>query len=272
MQQVSQNMGKQFIVDNRPGAGGTLGSAEVARAAADGYTLLFTSSTHVIAPQLMANVPYDPVNDFTPVVHLADAPLILLVPRTLNVKSTAELITLAKKQPNILNYGSSGNGTTVHLTTEAFKAQAGVSITHVPYKGNSLATPDLIAGNIQVLFDALPSGMPHVKEGRLRALAITSLQRSPLAPEIPTLAEAGLPGFVAVPWFGLYGPRGMNAKLVQAIHDEFAKALQSAALRSRLATLGAEPGGGTPVDFAELAAADRVRWSKVIKGSKITID
>lgn len=271
-QRVAISTGQQLVVDNKAGAGGTVGSAEVARAPADGYTLLLTtSSTHAIAPQLSPRLPYNASTDFTPISHLADAASLLLVTPKLEARNVAELITLARRHPGQLNYASSGNGTIVHLTTEAFLAQAGLSMTHVPYKGTSLAMPDLIAGNVQILFDAIPSGMPHVRDGRVRALAVTGLKRSALAPELPTLAEAGLPGFSSVTWFGLYAPKGLDAELAKRIHAEFAKALLAPDVVDRLAKLGAEPARpGSAADFAAMVAADSARWGQIIRARKIT--
>ncbi len=273
-QRVSKDIGQQVIVDNKAGAGGTIGSAEAAKATADGYTLLLTtSSTHAISPHLMSRLPYDPIRDFTPIAHLADAASVLLVTPSLPVKSVAELIAYAKKHPGQLNYASSGNGTIVHLTTEAFKAQAGVFITHVPYKGTALAIPDVIAGNVQVLIDAIPSGMPHVKNGRLRALAVTGEKRSALAPELPTVAEAGLPGFSSVTWFGLYAPRGMKPELVSRVHDAFEKAAHTPEVIESLAKLGVEPSPiGSPDKFAAMVSADSQRWARIIRDRKITIE
>ena len=274
-QRVTQDAGQQIVVDNKAGAGGTLGSTDAARAAADGYTLLLTtSSTHAIAPHLSARLAYHPVNDFTPVAHLGDAASVLLVTPMLEARNVAELIALAKRQPGRLNYASSGNGTIVQLTTEAFKTQAGVFMTHIPYKGTSLAMPDLIAGHVQVLFDAIPSGMPHVKDGRVRALAVTGTRRSPLAPELPTVAEAGLPGFASVTWFGLYAPKGLDADLVRRIHAEFAKALATPDVVERLARLGVDPArpGSSPADFAAMVAADSARWAALIRERRINAD
>lgn len=273
-QRVSKDIGQQIIVDNKAGAGGTIGSAEAAKAAPDAYTLLLTtSSTHAISPHLMPRLPYDPIKDFTPIAHLADAASVLLVTPSLPVKTVAELIAYAKKHPGELNYASSGNGTIVHLTTEAFKAQAGVFITHVPYKGTALAIPDVIAGSVQVLIDAIPSGMPHVKSGRLRALAVTGDKRSALAPELPTVAEAGLPGFSSVTWFGLYAPRGMKADLVMRVHDAFEKAAHAPDVVESLAKLGVEPSPiGSSAQFAAMVAADSQRWARIIRERKITLE
>ena len=273
-QRVSRDIGQQIIVDNKAGAGGTIGSAEAAKATADGYTLLLTtSSTHAISPHLMPRLPYDAVKDFTPVAHLADAASVLLVTPSLPVKTMAELIAYAKKHPGQLNYASSGNGTIVHLTTEAFKAQAGIFMTHVPYKGTALAIPDVIAGSVQVLIDAIPSGMPHVKNGRLRALAVTGDKRSALAPELPTIAEAGLTGFSSVTWFGLYAPRGMKPDLVARVHEAFEKAAHAPDVVDSLAKLGVEPAPlGTSAQFATMVSVDSQRWAGIIRERKITLE
>lgn len=273
-QRVSRDIGRQVIVDNKAGAGGTIGSVEVAKAAADGYTLLLTtSSTHAISPHLMPRLPYDAVKDFTPIAHLADAASVLLVTPSLPVKTMAELIDYAKKRPGQLNYASSGNGTIVHLTTEAFKAQAGIFVTHVPYKGTALAIPDVIAGSVHVLIDAIPSGMPHVKNARLRALAVTGNKRSALAPELPTMAEAGLAGFSSVTWFGLYAPRGMKPELVARVHDAFDKAAHAPDVVDSLAKLGVEPALSRTLDqFASMVSADSQRWAGIIRERKITLE
>ncbi|CDS54817.1 Putative exported protein clustered with Gamma-glutamyltranspeptidase [Polaromonas sp. CG9_12] len=273
-QRVSRDMGQQVIVDNKAGAGGTIGAAEAAKAVADGYTLLLTtSSTHAISPHLMPRLPYDALKDFTPIAHLADAASVVLVTPSLPVKTVAELIDYAKKHPGQLNYASSGNGTIVHLTTEAFKAQAGVFITHVPYKGTALAIPDVIAGSVQVLIDAIPSGMPHVRSGRLRALAVTGDKRSTLAPELPTVAEAGLPGFSSVTWFGLYAPRNLKPELVARVHDAFEKAAHAPDVVESLAKLGVESAPlGAPAQFAAMVSADSQRWARIIRDRKINLE
>ena len=273
-QRVAQDLGQQFVVDNKPGAGGTLGSAEAAKAAPDGYTLLLTtSSTHAISPHLMPRLAYDPRKDFTPVAHLADAPSVLLVTNGLPVKTVAELIAHAKAQPGKLNYATSGNGTIVHLNAAAFSAQAGIEMTHVSYKGTALAIPDLVAGQTHVLFDSLPTGMPHVKNGRLRALAVTSEKRSTLAPELPTLAESGLPGFSSVTWFGVYLPAGAPPALVERVHKAFAAAIKSPDVAAGLAKLGVEPAApATPAQFGAMVQADSARWAAVIRQHKITLE
>jgi len=273
-QRVAQDLGQQMVVDNRPGAGGTIGAAEAAKAQPDGYTLLLTtSSTHAISPHLMPRLAYDPRKDFTPVAHLADAPSVLLVTNSLPVKTVGELVAYGKANPGKLNYATSGNGTIVHLNAAAFSAQAGIEMMHVPYKGTALAIPDLVTGQTHVLFDSLPTGMPHVKGGRLRALAVTSEKRSALAPELPTMAESGLPGYSSVTWFGVYLPAGAPPALVDRIHKAFAKAIQSTEVAEGLAKLGVEPAApSTAAKFAAMVQADSARWAAVIRQHKISVE
>ena len=272
-QRISQDLGQQLIIDNKPGAGGTIGAAEATKGAPDGSTLLFTtSSTHAISPHLMPRLAYKPEQDFTPIAHVADAASVLLITPSLPVKNVQELIAYAKANPGKLNYATSGNGTIVHLNALEFSARAGVKLTHVPYKGTSQSITDLVAGQVHVLFDSIPTGMPHVQSGRLRALAVTSLQRSALAPDLPTIAET-LPGYSSVTWFGVYGPAGMQPDLVNKINASFNKAIQSQDVAAALAKLGAEPAKpGTPAQFAAMVKADSARWAKIIKDNHITLD
>ncbi len=270
-QKLGERLGQSVVVDNKPGAGGTIGSDLAAKAAPDGYTLLLaTTSTHSIGPSF-GKVPYDAVADFTPIAHVGDAPSLMLVPNSAPARTVKEWVEYARKNPGRLNYASSGNGTVVHLGTEYFKAQAGLFMVHIPYRGTALAIPDLVSGKVDVLFDSLPSGLPHVKEGRLRALGITSAKRSPLLPELPAISEA-VPGYETVTWFGLYGPKGMPAELVSRINTAVNQALQDADVKERLARLGIEPAGGTPQQFAAMTDADRAKWKKIIADRKITVD
>ncbi|MES2938677.1 MAG: tripartite tricarboxylate transporter substrate binding protein [Pseudomonadota bacterium] len=271
-QRLSERLGQAVVVENRPGAGGTIGSDIVAKAAPDGYTLLLaTSSTHSIGPSFGSKLPYDAVADFTPIAHVGNAPSIMLVPNSAPAKTVKEWIAYARKNPGKLNYASSGNGTIVHLTAESFKSQAGLYLVHIPYKGTALAIPDLVSGKVDVMFDSLPSGLPHVKEGRLRALAITTPKRSPLLPDLPPVADT-VPGFDSNTWFGLYGPRGLPADLVARLNTALNQALQEADVKDRLARLGIEPVGGTPQQFAAMAEADRAKWKKIITERKLTAD
>ncbi len=273
-QGLGTGLGQTIVVDNRPGAGGTLGSGEVARAAADGHTLLMaTSSTHSIAPHLNPNLPYKVENDFTPVAWVANATNIVLVPKDLPVASIKDLIAYAKARPGQLNYASSGNGTIVNLTAEAFKAQAGVFILHIPYRGTALAIPDLVSGKVQLLFDSIVSGLPHVKDGKLKALAVTSAKRSALVPELPTVAESGLPGFTSDTWFGVYGPKGMPTAIVNRVAEELQRTMRQADVAERLGRLGAEPvADAGPAKFAAMVKADSARWATLIRERKITLE
>ncbi|MEY2802462.1 MAG: hypothetical protein RL513_2047 [Pseudomonadota bacterium] len=273
-QKLGERLGTSIVVDNKPGAGGSIGSDIVAKAPADGYTLLMaTSSTHSIGPSFATagKLPYDAVTDFTPISHVGNAPSIVLVPNGSPAKTMKEFVDHARKNPGRLNYASSGNGTVVHLGTEHFKSMAGLFLVHIPYRGTALAIPDLTSGKLDLLIDSLPSGLPHVKEGRLRALAITSLKRSPLLPDLPPVADT-VPGYESVTWFGLYGPKGMPADLVARVNAGINQALQDADVKDRLARLGIEPVGGTPAQFAAMAGADRAKWKKIITERKLTAD
>lgn len=268
-QKMGERLGTSIVIDNKPGAGGSLGSDMAAKATADGQTLLFTTtSTHSIGPAIGAKLPYDTVRDFTPIAHVGNAPSIMLVPNSSPAKTVKEWIEYAKKNPGKLNYASSGNGTIVQLTAELFKAQAGVFVTHIPYKGTALAIPDLVAGQLDVLFDSLPTGMPHVRDGRLRALAVTTLKRTPLAPDLPPVADT-LPGFESSTWFGLYGPKGLPAEVVNRVNTAANQALSDPEVRAKLTTLGIEPVTSTPAQFAKMVADDQAKWKRIIAERKI---
>ena len=268
-QKMGERLGTSIVIDNKPGAGGSLGSDMAAKATADGQTLLFTTtSTHSIGPAIGAKLPYDTVRDFTPIAHVGNAPSIMLVPNSSPAKTVKEWIEYAKKNPGKLNYASSGNGTIVQLTAELFKAQAGVFVTHIPYKGTGLAIPDLVAGQLDVLFDSLPTGMPHVRDGRLRALAVTTLKRIPLAPDLPPVADT-LPGFESSTWFGLYGPKGLPAEVVNRVNTAANQALSDPEVRAKLTTLGIEAVTSTPAQFAKMVADDQAKWKRIIAERKI---
>lgn len=268
-QKMGERLGTSIVIDNKPGAGGSLGSDMAAKATADGQTLLFTTtSTHSIGPAIGAKLPYDTVRDFTPIAHVGNAPSIMLVPNSSPAKTVKEWIEYAKKNPGKLNYASSGNGTIVQLTAELFKAQAGVFVTHIPYKGTGLAIPDLVTGQLDVLFDSLPTGMPHVRDGRLRALAVTTLKRTPLAPDLPPVADT-LPGFESSTWFGLYGPKGLPAEVVNRVNTAANQALSDPEVRAKLTTLGIEAVTSTPAQFAKMVADDQTKWKRIIAERKI---
>ena len=271
-QKLGEKLGQAVVVENRPGAGGIIGADAAAKATPDGYTLLLaSSSTHSIAPAVNPRIPYNAETDFVPIAYVASSPNVVLVPNSSPAKTMRQFIDLAKKNPGKLNYSSSGNGAIVHLTTEYFKAQSDTFITHIPYRGTALAIPDLISGNVDVMFDSFVTGMPHVKDAKLRALAVTSLKRTALAPDLPTVAES-LPGFESVTWFGLYGPKNLPIDLVTKININVNAALADADLKDRFARLGAEPTGGTPQAFAAMVAQDTVKWKKIISERKLTVE
>ena len=271
-QKLGEKIGQTVVVENRPGAGGTIGADAASKSIADGYTLLLaTSSTHSIGPAINPKIPYSAETDFTPIAYVASSPNIVVVPNTLPVKNMREFIDYARKNPGKLNYASSGNGTIVHLTTEYFKAQSDTFILHIPYRGTALAIPDLVSGKIDVLFDSFVTGMPHVKDGKLRALAVTTAKRSALAPDMPTVAEV-LPGFESVTWFGLYGPKAMPADVTAKVNQAVNSALADADVKERFARLGAEPAGGTPQAFAAMVKSDNTKWKKIIADRKISVE
>jgi tripartite-type tricarboxylate transporter receptor subunit TctC len=269
---LPEKLGAAVVIENRPGAGGTLGSDLVAKTPADGYTLLLaTTSTHTIGPLFNSRLPYDAVRDFTPIVQVGNAPNIMLVPNSAPAHNVKEWIAYAKANPGRLNYASSGNGTIVQLTAELFKAETNVFVVHIPYKGTALSIPDLVSGKLDVLFDSLPSGMPHVKDGRLRALGVTSLKRSPLAPELPAIAET-VPGYESVTWFGMFGPKGLPAEIVNKINAAVNQTLMDPEVKDKLSRLGIEPVGGTPAEFTTMLARESGKWRKIIVDRKITAD
>ena len=271
-QKLSESLGQQVVVENRPGASGMIGAELVAKAAPDGYTLLTNASIHVINPSLYPKMNFDALRDFAPVSLIAQVPLILVVNPGLPVKSVQELIALGKAEPNRLNFGSSGNAAAPHLAGESFKIATGIQMQHVPYKGSAPALTDLIGGQVQLIFDSMPSAMPHVKSGKIRALAVTTAKRSPTVPDLPTIAESGVPGFDISTWYGVWAPAGTPKDIVNKVSAEIAKALQQPAVRERLAALGAEPVGNTPEEFAAYCQSELAKWSKIVRESGAKAD
>jgi len=260
-------LGQPVVVDNVPGAGGNIGADKVAKAPADGYTLVMgTVGTHSINGSLYSKMPYDMVKDFTPVAHVASAPNLLVVTNDLPVKTVAELITYMKANPNKLSFGSPGIGSSVHVSGELFKSMTGTSMTHVPYKGRQFAIPDLVGGQIQLMFDNMPSALPMAKDGKIRALAQTTVKRSPAAPDVPTVAET-VPGFEATTWFAVFAPAGTPRDVVMRINAELARVFKLPEVADKLKALGLEPWISTPEELAKYQATEIVKWAKVVKDS-----
>jgi tripartite-type tricarboxylate transporter receptor subunit TctC len=276
--ELGKAFGQTFVVDNKPGAGGNLGADAVAKSPPDGYTLLMgTVGTHAINASLYPKMPYDPVKDFAPIVLVAGVPNVLVMnpakAEAYKINSVADLIRFAKANPGKLNMASSGNGTSIHLSGELFKSATGTFMLHFPYRGSGPALLDLIGGTMDLMFDNLPSALPQIKAGKLKALAVTSAQRSAALPDLPTIAEAGpVKGFDASSWFGLFAPAGTPAEIVNRIQQETAKSMQTPAMKDRLLSQGAIPGGQAPAEFVKFIAAETAKWAQVVKVSGAKVD
>jgi tripartite-type tricarboxylate transporter receptor subunit TctC len=264
-QKFHESMGQQVIVDNRPGASGIVGTELAANAQPDGYTLLMMSLTLTVNPSLYRKLPYDTQKDLVPITLVASAPLMLVVNPSLPIKSVKELIAYARSNPGKLNFGSGGRGATPHLAGEMLKTMAGIEMTHVPYKGGGPALSDLIAGQIQLMLENIPSTLPFVKAGKLRALAVSGKKPSALLPDLPTLDEAGLQGYEIVGWNGLFFPAGTSSGIVRKIHAETVEMLAQPEVKERLATLGAEGVGSSPSEFSAFVRAEIAKWARVVK-------
>jgi tripartite-type tricarboxylate transporter receptor subunit TctC len=276
--ELSKVFGQPFVVDNKAGAGGNIGAEIVAKSPADGHTLLMgTVGTHGINKSLYSKLPYDPQKDFAPVTLVAGVPNVMVMnakrAQELGIANVADFVRYAKANPGRLNMASSGNGTSIHLAGELFKSRNGIFMTHIPYRGSGPAMKDMIGGQMDVMFDNLPSALPHIQSGSLKAFAVTSAVRSAAVPELPTVAEAGsLPGFEASSWFGLLAPAGTPDDIVNRLQQETAKAMALPAVKERLLAQGAIPGGQSPADFARQIESELVKWAAVVKASGARVD
>jgi tripartite-type tricarboxylate transporter receptor subunit TctC len=264
-QRLGESLGQQIIVDNRAGAAGNIGVELAAKAAPDGYTLVMPITSFPINPHLYSKLPFDPVKDFSPVVLAAMAPLFLVVNPSVQATTVGELIALAKAKPGQLNYANSGNGTTAHLAGELFKKMADVDLVSIPYKGGGPAVVDLIAGRVQVYFSTIPAALTQVQAGKLRGIAVTTTKRVDLIPEVPTVAESGLPGFEVVGWFGIFAPAGTPRAAIGTLNKELNKILRTFEVQQRFAAQGLIPGGGTPGELGKFLNAEIAKWGALIK-------
>ena len=270
-QKLSETLGQQFFVENRAGAGGTIGTDYVAKSKPDGYTLLLTASPFVIAPHVYKNMPYDTLTDFAPVVRIATGPYVLVVHPSLGVNSVRELIAAAKKEPGKIDFASSGNGGAQHLVTELFMYMAGIKLNHVPYKGSGPAQQDLMSGIVKVSFVGTPIAIPHMKSGRLKALGVSTAKRSPEMPEVPTIAEAGVPGYEAIVWIGMLAPTGTPRDIVAKLNGEIGKLVRADEVKKLIAPTGMEPDPDTPAQFGAYLKGDYDKWGKVVRDSGATV-
>jgi len=271
-QRLSDGFGQPVVVENRPGAGSTMGADSVAKAKPDGYTLMITSTTHVISANLYKSLPYDPLRDFSPVTKLAEGPYVLVVHPALPARSVGELIALARSRPGSIDYGTSGNGSSQHLVTALFTSMAGIKMNHVPYKGSDRATQDLIGGQVSVGFLGTPGALPHLKSGRLRALAVSTAKRSPELPEVPTLQEAGVPGYEATIWLGLFAPAGTPRDVLAKLHAEVSKVLAAPDTRASVASIGLEVRLSSAEEFTAFVRAEHDKWGRVVRETGATIN
>lgn len=268
MQKLTETFRQQVVVENRPGAGSTIGADVAAKSAPDGYTLFMISNTHFVSAALYKKLPYDSLHDFTPVTQITSAPNVLVVHPSLPAKSVKELIALAKARPGQIDYASSGNGSTQHLTGALFASMAGIRMTHIPYRGSGPVTADLLGGQVMVAFPGIAGMLPHIKSGRLRALGVTGLKRSPELPNVPTIAEAGVKGYEMVAWFGVAGPKGLPRDIQMKLHGDLLRVLKTPEMAASLQAVGQEPvWQDTPEKFLEFMKAEAAKWARVVKVS-----
>ncbi|HEX5285508.1 MAG TPA: tripartite tricarboxylate transporter substrate binding protein [Polaromonas sp.] len=272
-QALTTELGQTVVVDNRAGAGGNIGGQAAARAQADGYTLFMgTVGTHAINASLYKKMPFDPIKDFAPLTRVANVPNLLVANPAQPFKNVKELIAYGKAHPGQLNFGSSGNGTSIHLSGELFKTMAKVDMQHVPYKGSAPAMTDLLGNQIAIMFDNMPSAIQHVRSGKLRAIAVTTAKRSPELPDVPTIAEAGVPGYEATSWFGLFAPAGTPPAVISKLNTAVVKVLANSEIKKKINEQGAEVYSETPEQFAAFIQKESVKWGKVVRDSGASLD
>ena len=265
--EMSNALGQSIVVDNRPGASGMIGAEIVARAEPDGYTFLANASLHVINSYIYPDMRFDALKDFEPITQLAAVPLVLVVPVSSPIKTVKDLVEFGKKNPGKLNFGSAGNASAQQLAGESFKSVAGIEMQHVPYKGSAPALADLVGGQIQLMFDSMPSAMPFIKSGKLRPIAVTTVKRAQALPDLPTIAESGYPGFDIATWYGYWAPKGTPAAVVEKLSQAASTALKKQNVIEQYAGMGAEPVGSTPAEFARYNAAEAVKWEEIVRKS-----
>lgn len=269
---LSEKLGQPIVVDNRPGVGGNLGTDLVVKSAPDGYTLLMAPSSIAIAPHLYSKLPFDPIKDLAPVTLIGNIPMAVVVSNNFPAKSIKELIAMAKEKPGTIDYASAGNGTTNHLAVEQFKQLTHIDLVHVPYRGNPLAVIDVIAGRVPVFFDFVLTALPHIRDGKVRALATTGLQRSKVLPDVPTVDESGVPGFEAGTWFGIYAPAKTPKEIVEKINTQVLAALADPGIQDRLKALGVDIIAKGPMELGDLTKADLAKWGPIVKKAGVKLD
>lgn len=270
-QKLTERVGTSFLVENRPGAGGNLGAEMVLKSPADGYTLLLISASYTVNPSVY-KLSFDPISEATPIIQISGGPYVIAVHPSVPATTLAELVALAKKQPDRLAYGTSGSGSIMHVASQYFAETAGIKVLHVPYKGTGPALQDTIGGQVQLIFGAIPATLPHVKAGRLRALAVTTARRVSAAPELPTVAEVGYPGYEVTNWHGLVGPKGLAREIVERLNREINELIKGDDMKKLMAADGLEPAGGSPAQFAEILRSEAARWATVVKQAGIKIE
>jgi tripartite-type tricarboxylate transporter receptor subunit TctC len=268
---LSERMGGQFIVDNRPGAGSNLGAELAVKAPADGYTLLLISASYTVNPSVY-KLSFDPINDITPIIQISGGPYVVAIHPSVPANNLAEFVALVKKQPDKYSYGSSGTGSIMHVASEYFLDAAKIKVVHIPYKGTGPAVQDTLGGQVQLVFGAVPVTLPHVKAGRLRALAVTTDKRIAAAPDLPTVAESGYPGYEVTNWHGLVGPKGLPRDIVARLNKEIGEVVKGEDMKKNLAADGLEPAGGSPERFGEILRNEMARWAKVVQQAGIKVE